>query len=172
MALYRSSLWAFSFCLQKEPLKQNLVHFLALVNLKEWEVDVELLLGVCCPCLYFPCVTPVQRSRAVFGLAVSCFHIQESLGVMPGQLLAACILISSRTQPPPQGQKMPSAHCRVGWRLDLMLVYRKGEQKGPLCGMLAKWTVSLSPKEMPVFWFFFLPLPLASPTHDLHAVFS
>lgn len=43
------------------------------------------------------------------------------------------------------------AHCRVGWRLDLMLVYRKGERKGRLCGMLAKWSVSLTPKEMPVF---------------------
>lgn len=63
------------------------------------------------------------------------------------------------------------AHSRVGWRLDLMLVYRKVESRGSLYGMLTKWTVSLSSKEMPLFWGFF-SLPPASPTHDLHAVFS
>lgn len=120
--------------------------------------------GVCCPCLHVPCVPPVQWRPGWGGwggwgwcLWPCCFLLpHQGEPVSDAWVVVSCLHPDQQqnTATITRAKDAVRAHCRVGWRWDLMLVYSKGERKGSLCGMLAKWTISLSPKNCHFFYFF------------------
>lgn len=72
-------------------------------------------------------------------------------------MAVGCLQPDQQQQPSSQVQKLLPANCEGclgGWGECTVFVYRRGKRKGSSCGLFEKWTVSFSPLEMPLLFFF------------------